>query len=151
MDLPFLGRVESFFSRSTRRTGLHPALSSAFMQSPPSHTWVAGIWPAGTGLDSGEIKLPPSGGDSTRNKPISYWAAPLVELWHCVAYWDPLPDSLAALGEALFRPHLVYPLASLDISGQRPVSRADASPNEALYFSLDSTPLWRDVNRQIDV
>jgi len=31
---------------------------------------------------------------------------------------------------ALSRPRLVYPLASFDVSGQRPVSRADASPNE---------------------
>jgi hypothetical protein len=43
-----------------------------------------------------------------------------------------LKDSLAALSKAFFRPHLSYPLESLDISGQRPVSGADASPNEAL-------------------
>ena len=36
----------------------------------------------------------------------------------------------ATLSEALSRPHLVYPLASLDVSGQWPVYRADASPNE---------------------
>ncbi len=27
----------------------------------------------------------------------SYWAAPLVELWHCVAYWD-LLQSLSRFG-----------------------------------------------------
>ena len=36
----------------------------------------------------------------------------------------------ATLSEALSRPHLVYPLASLDVSGQWPVFHADASPNE---------------------
>jgi hypothetical protein len=64
MDLSFLGWIESFFSRSLQWTGLHPALSSAFMQSPPSRTWVAGIWPVRTGHDSGEIKLPPNRGGS---------------------------------------------------------------------------------------
>ena len=38
--------------------------------------------------------------------------------------------SPATLSKALFRPCLVYPLASLDVSGQRLVSCADASPNE---------------------
>lgn len=38
----------------------------------------------------------------------------------------------AILGKALFRPHLSYPLESLDISGQWLVSGADASPNEGL-------------------
>lgn len=41
----------------------------------------------------------------------------------------------ATLNKALVRPCLVYPLASLDVSGQWPVSIADASPNEGLYFS----------------
>jgi hypothetical protein len=36
----------------------------------------------------------------------------------------------ATLSKALCRPCLVYPLASLDISGQWPISCADASPNE---------------------
>jgi hypothetical protein len=36
----------------------------------------------------------------------------------------------AILSEALIRPHLVYPLASLDVSGQWPVSHTAASPNE---------------------
>ncbi len=36
----------------------------------------------------------------------------------------------ATLSKALSRPCLVYPLASLDVSGQWPVSCADASPNE---------------------
>ena len=40
----------------------------------------------------------------------------------------------ATLNEALSRPHLVYPWVSFDSSGQRPVSRADASPNEGPKF-----------------
>ena len=36
----------------------------------------------------------------------------------------------ATLSKALVRPRLVYPLASLDVSGQWPVVHADASPNE---------------------
>jgi hypothetical protein len=44
----------------------------------------------------------------------------------------------AILGEALFRPHLSYPLESLDISGQWLVSSADASPNEGLYTGIVS-------------
>ena len=36
----------------------------------------------------------------------------------------------ATLSKALARPYLVYPLVSLDISGQWPLSHADASPNE---------------------
>ena len=36
----------------------------------------------------------------------------------------------ATLSRALSRPRLVYPLVSLDISGQWPVFHTDASPNE---------------------
>jgi hypothetical protein len=43
-------------------------------------------------------------------------------------------NSPATLSEALLRPHLVYPLASFDVSGQWPVSRADASPNEGFLL-----------------
>ena len=39
----------------------------------------------------------------------------------------------ATLGKALIRLRLVYPLASLDVSGQWPVSCADTSPNEGSY------------------
>jgi hypothetical protein len=38
----------------------------------------------------------------------------------------------ATLSKALSRPCLVYPLASLDVAGQWPVSRAAASPNEVV-------------------
>ena len=38
----------------------------------------------------------------------------------------------ATLSRALCRLRLVYPLASLDVSGQWPISCADASPNEGL-------------------
>jgi hypothetical protein len=55
-------------------------------------------------------------------------------------------NPLAALGEAFYRLHLAYPLVSLDISGQRPVSRADASPNEAFYFNFDFTPLFDQMS-----
>jgi hypothetical protein len=41
----------------------------------------------------------------------------------------------ATLSKALSRPCLVYPLASLDVPGQRPVSCADASPNEVFSFA----------------
>jgi hypothetical protein len=40
----------------------------------------------------------------------------------------------ATLSGALSRPGLVYPLASFDVSGQWPVSHADASPNEVIQF-----------------
>ena len=67
MDLSFLGWIELFFSRSLRWTGLHPALSSAFMQSPPFYTWAAEIRPETASLDSGEIKMPPyQGGNYTQ-------------------------------------------------------------------------------------
>ena len=46
----------------------------------------------------------------------------------------------ATLNKALSRPCLVYPLASLDVSGQWPVSRADASPNEVFYLHGQYTP-----------
>ena len=57
----------------------------------------------------------------------------------------------ATLSEALSRPLLVYPLVSLDISGQRPVSHADASPNEGLIYFIKyySMPLEVKVNRQL--
>ena len=42
---------------------------------------------------------------------------------------EPVP---ATLSKALLRPCLAYPLASLDVSEQRPVYRAGASPNEGL-------------------
>ena len=38
------------------------------------------------------------------------------------------------LSRALSRPCLVYPLASLDVSGQWPVFHADASPNEVSIY-----------------
>ncbi len=42
----------------------------------------------------------------------------------------------ATLSTALTRPCLVYPLASLDVSGQWPVVHADASPNkESIYVN----------------
>jgi len=43
----------------------------------------------------------------------------------------------ATLSKALIRPCLVYPLASLDVSGQWPVSRADASPNEVFLCHIE--------------
>ena len=42
----------------------------------------------------------------------------------------------ATLSKALCRPCLVYPLASLDVSGQWPVSCAAASPNEGVFSSV---------------
>ncbi len=42
----------------------------------------------------------------------------------------------AMLSKALDRPCLVYPLASLDVSGQWPVSHADASPNEGFLLQI---------------
>ena len=43
MDLSFLGWIELSFSRSLQWVGLHPAGSSAFMQSPPSYARAAEI------------------------------------------------------------------------------------------------------------
>src|SRR3972149_5471529 len=43
----------------------------------------------------------------------------------------------ATLSKALIRPCLVYPLASLDVSGQWPVSCADASPNEVFPCHIE--------------
>jgi hypothetical protein len=70
MDLSFLGRLEWLSNRSLRWPGLHPALSSAFMQSPPSRTWAVDIWPVRTGLDPGEIKTPPDQGGSYAPKAL---------------------------------------------------------------------------------
>jgi len=56
MDLSFLGWVELPLSFSLSWVGLHPAGSSAFMQSPPSNAGTAEIWPLRIGRDSGEIK-----------------------------------------------------------------------------------------------
>jgi hypothetical protein len=40
-------------------------------------------------------------------------------------------------------------LASLDVSGQRPVSHADASPNEGLDCHFHFKPFFKKVNNQI--
>jgi hypothetical protein len=53
----------------------------------------------------------------------------------------------ATLSGALIRPSLVYPLASLDVSGQWPVSHADASPNEVFQFHCKHTPTLRNPSR----
>ena len=52
----------------------------------------------------------------------------------------------ATLSGALSRPGLVYPLASFDVSGQWPVSHADASPNEAIQFGANIHPTKGCVN-----
>ena len=54
--------------------------------------------------------------------------------------------SPATLSKAFCRPCLVYPLASLDVSGQWPVSRAAASPNEvfASIFANHTVVLYTD-------
>lgn len=59
-------------------------------------------------------------------------------------------SSPATLSKAFCRPCLVYPLASLDVSGQWPVSRAAASPNEvfAVRFANDDyNPVLRWTSR----
>ena len=53
----------------------------------------------------------------------------------------PMLRSPATLSKALCRPCLVYPLASLDVSGQRPVSCADASPNEVFACDVSTKPM----------
>ena len=50
-----------------------------------------------------------------------------------------MSPSPATLSKALCRPCLVYPLASLDVSGQWPVSRAAASPNEVFVVVFAAT------------
>ncbi len=48
----------------------------------------------------------------------------------------------ATLSDALGRRRLVYPLASLDVSGQWPVSCANASPNEvSVIYQPHHTPV----------
>jgi hypothetical protein len=56
----------------------------------------------------------------------------------------------ATLSEALSRLHLVYPLASLDVSGQWPVSHAAASPNEDIQFALVTILPQRMIVKEID-
>ncbi len=51
-----------------------------------------------------------------------------------------LPYHPATLSGALSRPSLVYPLASLDVSGQWPVYHAAASPNEVLFNGANILP-----------
>ena len=48
----------------------------------------------------------------------------------------------AILGSALFRRNLVYPLASLDISGQWPVSALEPGLTRKRYLEL-SSPVYR--------
>ena len=55
----------------------------------------------------------------------------------CRAGIFPCAPFPAMLSKALSRPCLVYPLASLDVSGQWPVSRADASPNEVCLCHIE--------------
>ena len=46
----------------------------------------------------------------------------------------------ATLSDALIRHHLVYPLASLDVSGQWLVYLAAAWPNEGLFCLVNILP-----------
>jgi len=55
----------------------------------------------------------------------------------------------ATLSKALSRPCLVYPSASLDVSGQRPVSCADASPNEVLFVRRNYTIITSYVKKTL--
>jgi hypothetical protein len=93
MFLAVPGWIGLFFSHSLRWADLHPALSSAFMLSPPSLTWAVGIWPLKIGPDPGEIKMPSrehkQGGSNALRPRKAIGQPPLVELWHCVAYWNP--------------------------------------------------------------
>ena len=52
----------------------------------------------------------------------------------------------ATLSGALSRPSLVYPLASLDVSGQWLVYHTDASPNEVIQLCTNIMPEFHLVN-----
>src|SRR5271157_3206517 len=56
----------------------------------------------------------------------------------------------ATLSGALSRPGLVYPLASFDVSGQWPVSHADASPNE-VFCSAQLYTCPRNPSRKVSI
>ena len=111
------------------------SLPSASTQSPPSrpvHLNLA-IRPV-----QGKRNLPVDlNQEEDIQLPANFLRAPPGRVLALRVVGDLLP---ATLSGALIRPGLVYPLASFDVSGQWPVSHADASPNEGIQFHCKDTP-----------